>query len=70
MRTNPVRRSLANLPDGLKKEIRNVMHVKHTPGVLKEFMLESVATPYGAKANCYAHFLVSQQATKSNQIIA
>ena len=27
------------------------------PGVINKFMLESLATPYGAKANCYAHFL-------------
>ena len=62
MRTNPkilrtVQRSFSHLPVQLVKGIHRAANVNGTPGVLQEFMLESVATPHGAKANCYAHFL-------------
>jgi hypothetical protein len=52
-----VKRSISHLPLQLVKNIHNVANADGTPGVLQRFMLESVATPYGAKANCYAHFL-------------
>jgi hypothetical protein len=52
-----VKKSFHHLPIQLVKDIHSVSSAHGTPGVLQQFMLESVATPHGAKANCYAHFL-------------
>ena len=52
-----VKKSFAHMPRPLVHEIQKVAYSNATPGVLQNFMFESVATPYGAKANCYAHFL-------------
>ena len=59
-RSPPVPRrgqTLRNLPKRLRRAIDELRGSKNTPGVLQNVMAESLATPYGAKANCYAHFL-------------
>ena len=57
MRQRTVRSSYAHPPQHISRAINSAVKETGTPGVLQTFMLESLATPYGAKANCYAHFL-------------
>lgn len=53
-----VKHSISDMPPELVRQIHQAASSNHlTPGVLQQFMLESLSTPYGAKANCYAHFL-------------
>lgn len=49
--------SIKDLPEPLRKSVLAMQQYNGTPGVLHKFMLESLATPHGTKANCYAHFL-------------
>lgn len=55
--TPSLKNTFSHMPNQLVNKIHRVSNSNETLGVLPYFMLESIATPHGAKANCYAHFL-------------